>query len=574
MEITGAQLVVKALKAENTDTLFAYPGGQAIDLFNELYDEKEIRIITPRHEQGLVHAADGYARASGKTGVCLVTSGPGTTNLVTGIATANIDSVPLVCFTGQVSSGLIGRESFQEVNTVQIMKSICKYAVTVRDRRELGEAVRSAFQAVRSGRPGAAVVDLPKDIQQELGSDFYPLCTDDKAEVPVPEEVTDRCLEALRTARKPLFLIGGGVHTAGAEKEMTRLAEKTGIPVVTTIMGKGVLPSDHPLYIGNLGIHGSFAANMAVSECDVLFAVGTRFNDRITGNTDSFADKAVLIHADIEPDVISRNVPADISVASDAGKLIRILLKRAKPSGAGEWVSRLNLWKQRHPVTVKKSTSEEISARDVTEQINDLFDSAVITTDVGQNQMWASQFLQLSEKKKMLTSGGMGTMGYSFPAAIGAKLGDPRKDVIAICGDGGFQMNIQELATAVLYELPIIICILNNGYLGNVRQWQEMFYERRYSATCTCRRESCMKECKGPSAQCPSGYIPDFVRLARSYGAEGIRVREVKDIRSALLKAKERKDVPTVIEFIIGREQNVLPMVSPGNSLENMIGGE
>lgn len=574
MEITGAQLVVKALKAEKIDTLFAYPGGQAIDLFNELYDEKEIRVITPRHEQGLVHAADGYARASGKTGVCLVTSGPGTTNLVTGIATANIDSVPLVCFTGQVSSGLIGRESFQEVNTVKIMKSICKYAVTVRDRSELGKAIRSAFQAARSGRPGAAVVDLPKDIQRELGSDFYPLCSDNKPEVSVPEEVINRCLEALRAARKPLFLLGGGVHTAGAEKEMTRLAEKTGIPVVTTIMGKGALPSNHPLYMGNLGIHGSFAANMAVSECDVLFAIGTRFNDRITGNTDSFADKAVVIHADIEPDVISRNVPADISVASDAGKLIGVLLKKAETSGAGEWVSRLKLWKQRHPVTVKKSTSEEISAQNVIEQINDLFDNAVVTTDVGQNQMWASQFLQLSEKKKMLTSGGMGTMGYGFPAAIGAKLGEPRKDVIAICGDGGFQMNIQELATAVLYELPIIICILNNGYLGNVRQWQEMFYDRRYSATCTCRRESCMKECNGPSAHCPSGYIPDFVRLAQSYGAEGIRVREVKDIRRALLKAKERKDVPTIIEFIIGREQNVLPIVPPGKSLENMIGGE
>lgn len=347
MEITGAQLVVKALKAEKTDTLFAYPGGQAIDLFNEFYDEKEIRVITPRHEQGLVHAAEGYARASGKTGVCLVTSGPGTTNLVTGIATANIDSVPLVCFTGQVSSGLIGRESFQEVNTVKIMKSICKYVVTVRDRSELGKAIRSAFRAARSGRPGAAVVDLPKDIQQELGSDFYPLCTDDEPEVPVPEEVIDCCLEALRTARKPLFLLGGGVHIAGAEKEMTSLAEKTGIPVVTTIMGKGVLPSDHPLYMGNLDIHGSVTANMAVSECDVLFAIGTRFNDRITGKPDSFADKAVIIHADIEPDVISRNVPADILVVADAGKLIGTLLERAKPSAAGEWVSRLKLWKQR-----------------------------------------------------------------------------------------------------------------------------------------------------------------------------------------------------------------------------------
>lgn len=573
MEITGAQLVVKALRAENVDTLFAYPGGQAIDLFNELYDEKNIRVITPRHEQGLVHAADGYARSTNKTGVCLVTSGPGTTNLVTGIATANIDSVPLVCFTGQVSAGLIGKESFQEVNTVQIMKSICKYAVTVRDRSQLGNEICKAFQIARSGKPGAAVVDLPKNIQQELGADLYPQYPKEQ-QIPVPEQTINSCLDVLKSARRPLFLAGGGIHTARAEKEMTRLAEQTGIPVVTTIMGKGSVPSDHPLYVGNLGIHGSIAANKAVSECDVLFAIGTRFNDRITGNPDSFADKAVIIHADIESDVISRNIPADISVTADAGGLINLLLAKTKPLMTEHWVRQISLWKRQHPMTVKNNKPWEISPQTVMEQINELFDSAVITTDVGQNQMWASQFLNLTDKMKMLTSGGMGTMGFGFPAAIGAKLGNPHRDVIAVCGDGGFQMNLQELATAVSYKLPVIICILNNGYLGNVRQWQEMFYDKRYSSTCTYYRVSCPRECSAPSADCPAGYIPDFVRLAESYGAKGIRVRKPEDIRSALLHAKKHKTVPTVIEFMIGREYNVLPMVPPGKSLKNIADGE
>lgn len=570
MDISGAELVVKALKEEKTDTLFAYPGGQAIDLFHALYGERDIRVITPRHEQGLVHAADGYARSTGKTGVCLVTSGPGAANLVTGIATANMDSVPLVCFTGQVPTGLIGRDSFQEVDTVSIMKTICKYAVTVRDRKELGPVIKKAFEAAKTGKPGVAVVDLPKDIQQELGPDLYSASGKLRSAADIPYEQIGQGADILRAAKRPLFLVGGGVNIAHAGKDMTRLAEKTGIPVVTTIMGKGALPTSHPLYIGNLGIHGSFAANTAVSQCDVLFAIGTRFNDRIIGNADKFARQAAVIHADIEPKVISRNIGVDVPITADAKDVISVLSEHARSLDIEDWKSQIILWKQQHPLVLKTKYPDKINARDVIGEINMVFERAVITTDVGQNQMWTTQFLELNDKKQLITSGGLGTMGYGFPAAIGAKLGSPDKDVISICGDGGFQMNLQEIATAVAYELPVVVCILNNGYLGNVRQWQEMFYDKHYSSTCTRYRQGCSLECSGPSSDCPE-FFPDFVRLAESYGAKGIRVRKLEDIRTALSEAKKTKKVPTVIEFILGREDNVLPIVPPGNPLNSMI---
>lgn len=570
MNITGAELVVKALKEEKIDTLFAYPGGQAIDLFHALYGERGIRVITPRHEQGLIHAADGYARTTGKTGVCLVTSGPGATNLVTGIATANMDSVPLVCFTGQVPTGLIGKDSFQEVDTVSIVKTVCKYAVTVRDRKELGSAIKKAFEAAKTGKPGVAVVDLPKDIQQELGPDLYSANGKLRPEADIPPEQIRQVEDILGTCRRPLFLAGGGVNIAHAGKEMTHLAEKTGIPVVTTIMGKGAVPTSHPLYIGNLGIHGSFAANTAVSQCDVLFAIGTRFNDRIIGNADEFARQAVVIHADIEPKMISRNIGVDVPITADAKGVISALSEHAKILDIEDWKNKITLWKQQHPLVLRTKYPDKINAWDVIGEINTIFERAVITTDVGQNQMWTTQFLELNDKKQLITSGGLGTMGYGFPAAIGAKLGNPDKDVISICGDGGFQMNLQEIATAAAYELPVVVCILNNGYLGNVRQWQEMFYDKHYASTCTRYRQSCPLECSGPSADCPE-FFPDFVRLAESYGAKGIRVQRTEDIGDALLEAKKTKKVPTVIEFILGREDNVLPIVPPGNPLNSMI---
>lgn len=570
MKITGAELLVKALKEENVDTLFAYPGGQVIDLFDALYGEKDIDLILPRHEQGLVHAADGYARSTGKVGVCLVTSGPGATNLVTGIATANYDSVPLVCFTGQVSTNLIGNDAFQEVDTVGIMRSICKYAVTVRKREDLANTIKKAFYIAKTGKPGVVVVDLPKDIQKEYGSDFYP---DEinirgyKPNISVHIGQMHRALELLNNAKRPVFLIGGGVNIAHANTEMTKLAEITGVPVITTIMGKGAIPATHKLYVGNIGIHGSYAANTAISQCDVLFSIGTRFNDRITGKLEAFASHAKIVHIDIDPASISRNITVDIPIVADAKCAISTLLEKAKPLNISDWTEKINTWKKQYPMDMR---NEGTTPKKIIESINDVFNDVIVTTDVGQNQLWATQFLNLGENKQMMTSGGLGTMGYGLPSAIGAKLGNPDKDVIVISGDGGIQMNIQEMATAVVYELPIIICIFNNGYLGNVRQWQEQFYNKRYSYTCMRRRKSCSTTCNSPNPCCPE-YIPDFIQLAKSYGAEGIRVTESEEIKAALLKAKQNTKTPTIIEFVIDREINVMPIVPPGYPLNGMM---
>ena len=542
-------------------------------MFDALYGEKDIEVIVPRHEQGLVHGADGYARSTGKTGVCLVTSGPGATNLVTGIATANYDSVPLVCFTGQVFTHLMGKDAFQEVDIVDIVKSVCKYAVTVRRREELGEIIKKAFHIAGTGRPGVVLVDLPKDIQQAYGSGLYPekiVLRGYRPAAKPDREQLDRAWETLRHARRPVFLVGGGVPIAGAGREMTELARRTGVPVVTTIMGKGAVPTTDGLYVGNLGIHGSYAANSAVSKCDVLFAIGTRFNDRITGKISEFLENATLIHVDIDPASISRNVFADISIVADAREALQALLERAKPLPVADWVEKISRWKRAYPLRME---AEGLTPQKVIEAVNELFKEAVIITDVGQNQLWATQFLKLDENRQMLTSGGMGTMGYGFPAAIGAKLGNPGKAVLVITGDGGMQMNIQELATAVCYELPVIICVLNNGYLGNVRQWQEMFYDRRYAGTCMRYRRGCRENCSGPGEGCPE-YTPDFAALAKSYGAMGIRVSRAGEIKDALLQAERNKKGPVLIEFLIEREANVMPIVPPGNALRDMLLGE
>lgn len=570
MKITGAELFVKALKEENVNVLFAYPGGQAIDLFNALYGENDIEVVLPRHEQGLIHAADGYARSTGKVGVCLVTSGPGATNLVTGIATANYDSVPLVCFTGQVPTNLIGNDAFQEVDIVGITRSICKYAVTVRRREDLAEIIKKAFYIARTGKPGPVVVDLPKDIQQESGSDYYPEEINIRGYKPntsVHMGQIKKALEILKNARRPVFLIGGGVKIAHADKELTRLVELTGIPVITTIMGKGAIPSNHRLYVGNIGIHGCYAANSAVSNCDVLFSIGTRFNDRITGKIGKFAPEATIIHIDIDSASISKNIKVDIPIVADAKNAICALVENAMPLQISEWIEQIDEWKKKYPINME---ADGMTPQMIIQYINNVFEEAVIATDVGQNQLWATQFLELDNRKQMLTSGGLGTMGYGFPAAIGAKIGNPQKDVIVISGDGGIQMNIQELATAVVNELPVIICILNNGYLGNVRQWQEMFFNKRYSSTCMRYRKKCSATCNTPDQCCPE-FIPDFVKLAESYGAKGIRVTNAGDIEDALLAAKNTEKVPTVIEFIIDREINVMPIVPPGRPLNGMI---
>ena len=570
MQISGAELFVKALKKEKVDVLFAYPGGQAIDLFNALYGEKEIEVILPRHEQGLAHMADGYARSTGKVGVCLVTSGPGATNLVTGIATANYDSVPLVCFTGQVPTHLIGNDAFQEVDIVGITRSISKYAITVRKREELAKVIKKAFYIAKTGKPGVVVVDIPKDIQQALGSDDYPTEISVRRYKPntsVHIGQMKKAWEILKNANKPVFLIGGGVNIAHAGAELTKLVELTGVPVVTTIMGKGAIPTTHKLYIGNIGIHGNYASNHAICDCDVLFSIGTRFNDRITGNIENFAPNAKIIHIDIDTSSISRNIEVDIPIVADAKNAITDLYKMATPLDIKEWIKQILEWKKSYPLCMK---NDSLTPQMIIQHINEIFDEAIIATDVGQNQLWTTQFLELNQQKQMLTSGGLGTMGYGLPASIGAKIGNPDKDVIVISGDGGMQMNIQELATAVVNELPITICIFNNGYLGNVRQWQEMFYDKRYAYTCMRYRKGCNIACNTPNKCCPE-FIPDFIKLAESYGAKGIRITESKEIENALLEAKRNTKTPTIIEFIIGREVNVMPIVQPGQPLDSMI---
>lgn len=566
--ITGAQLFVKALNEENVDTLFAYPGGQIIDLLDELYNDNSINMILPRHEQGLAHAADGYARSSGKPGVCLVTSGPGATNLVTAIATANYDAVPLVCFTGQVVTSLIGKDAFQEADIVGMVKSVTKFAITVRNREELGAIIRKAFVIAQSGKPGSVLVDIPKDIQQQLGSEEYPIDIQRRDTLPTLEQQNiqiNKAIESLQSAKRPLLLAGGGVKISKAERELSKFVELTGIPVVTTIMGKGAIPSDSPLFYGNVGIHGSFGANTAVDKCDLLLSVGVRFNDRIAGSKENFAKHAKIIHIDIDPSTVSRNILADIPILGDAKKVLSLLTENAKPLKLSAWIKDLDELKSAYPV---KIANDKLNPQMIIEKLNTLFDDIIVATDVGQNQLWTTQFLKLNESRRLLTSGGFGTMGFGLPAAIGAKLANPKTPVVAIVGDGGFQMNVQELATAVINDLPIIICLLNNCWLGNVRQWQELYYGKRYQSTCLRRRATCPTRCV-TMQECPA-YVPNFQKLADSYEVKYRRVTSKEEIDEAFAFAMQQTEYPTLLEFMIDEEENVYPIILPGKDLSTV----
>ena len=570
-QITGNKLLVRALKEEGVDTLFGYPGACTIDISDELYKQDEIRVILPRHEQALVHEADAYARTTGKVGVCLVTSGPGATNLVTGLATANYDSVPLVCFTGQVARPLIGNDAFQEVDIVGITRSITKYGVTVRKREDLGRIIKEAFYIARTGRPGPVLVDLPKDVMAELGSAVYPDSVNIRGYKPntsVHMGQLKRALKMLKKAKKPLFLAGGGVNIARANGVFTEVVEKTQVPVVTTIMGRGAIPTNHPLFVGNLGMHGAYGANMAVSECDLLFSIGTRFNDRITGDLNEFAPKAKIVHIDVDTAAISRNVVVDVPIVSDANLALEKLLEWAESKDTAAWQAQIAEWDEKNPLEMRRDHG--MTPQMIFEHVNRTFGEAVYVTDVGQHQMWATQYLELDSWHQLITSGGLGTMGFGLPAAIGAKIGNPDKEVVCFSGDGGLQMNIQEMATAVVQEAPVIICLFNNYYLGMVRQMQQLFYGKRYEATCLRRRKGCPANCKGPNASCPP-YTPDFIALAKSYGAHGIRVEHEDDIQAALDEARTYKDAPTIIEFMIATDEIVLPMVKSGNPMSEMI---
>ena len=463
---------------------------------------------------------------------------------------------------------LIGNDAFQEVDIVGITRSITKYGITVRKREDLGRIIKEAFYIARTGRPGPVLVDLPKDVMSELGSAEYPKTVNIRGYKPntsVHIGQLKKALKMLQKAKRPLFLAGGGLSIARANEIFTEVVEKMKVPVVTTVMGRGAIPTDHPLFVGNLGMHGAYGANMAVSNCDLLFSIGTRFNDRITGKLHEFAPKAQIVHIDIDTSSISKNVHVDVPIVADAKEAVTKMAEYAHELNTQKWLSQIQELKEEHPLTMKRG--KMMSPLDIIEEINRQFDEMILVTDVGQHQMLAAQYVQINQKKHMIMSGGLGTMGYGLPGAIGAKIGNPDSTVLTICGDGGVQMNIQEMATAVLEELPIIICIFNNEYLGMVRQWQKLFYGKRYAMT-NLKAGALSRRTNGE--EYPE-YTPDFVKLAESYGAKGYRVTKTEEIAPAFEAAKKNTKVPTIIEFIIDPENMVYPMIQPGGSLEEMI---
>lgn len=559
LNITGRKLFVKALKEEGVDTIFAYPGGMITDIVDELYKTEGINVVLGRHEQALVHEAEGYARATGKTAVVLVTSGPGATNTITGIADAYYDSIPMVIFTGQVPLHLIGNDAFQEVDIVGMTRSITKYGVTVRQRDDMGKIIKMGFQIASTGKPGPVLIDIPKDIQVISGDPEYPKHVDIRGYHPnetVHIGQLKKAYRLLKNAKRPLILAGGGVRIAKAEAKLLEFATKMNVPVTTTVMGKGVMPEDHPLFVGNCGMHGRYAANKAVTECDVLFSIGTRFNDRITGELDEFAPKAKIVHVDIASASISRNVSVDVPVTADAKIALERLAEYAEKINTEKWLAKINDWEAEHPLTMP-NTKIGVCPQDICEAINEIFPTSNIVTDVGQHQMWASQFIRLHKGQEFITSGGLGTMGFGFPAAIGAAIGKPKKPVVLITGDGGFQMNMQEMATAMSAKTPIVICIFNNSNLGMVRQMQQLFYGKRYEITDLTAEDG--------------NYYPDFLKWAESYSCKAIRVFEKEDIIPALKAAKENKQGPTVLDFAVSPDDLVLPMVKSGTPLSEMI---
>ncbi|MGA2764487.1 MAG: biosynthetic-type acetolactate synthase large subunit [Spirochaetia bacterium] len=572
MKRTGSALLIEALKAEKVDILFGFPGGVVIPAFDALYGERAIRLVLARHEQGAVHAADGYARSTGRVGVCLVTSGPGATNTVTGLATANFDSVPLVVISGQVSRNMIGNDAFQEADIVGISRSVTKHNYLVTDRKDLGRILREAFHIARTGRPGPVLVDVPKDVLTEASDEPLPETVSIRGYNPVyrghPLQIR-KAAEVLAASKKPLFYAGGGLTISGGAMLFRELVARTGVPVVASLMGIGALPSDNPRFLGMLGMHGTYAANMAVQTCDLLFAIGSRFDDRATGNLKTFAPHAAVVHVDIDPASIARNVQVEVPIVGDARLFLEDFLPIARAPEIAAWQAQTEDWMRTHPLADVPGNGG-LSPSQVIRAIAKAFPSAIVTTEVGQNQMWTAQYYDFHEPRTFLTSGGLGTMGYGFPAAIGAQLGNPDRRVIDIAGDGSIQMNIQELGTAVAEKVPVIVAILNNGYLGMVRQWQESFHARRYSGVCLNRAVDCPPDCASPGGACPP-YAPDFVKLAEAYGAAGMRILQPSEIEPALAEAARITDRPVFLDFRISREANVWPMVPAGAGIDEMM---
>ncbi|MBN1559681.1 biosynthetic-type acetolactate synthase large subunit [candidate division KSB1 bacterium] len=571
--MTGAKMILHALKQEKVAAVFGYPGGAVLDIFDKLYHE-DIPFYMTRHEQGAVHAADGFARASGRVGVCLATSGPGATNLVTGLATAYMDSVPIVAITGQVHSHLIGNDAFQEADVIGITRPVTKHNYLVKSVQELPTILKSAFYIACSGRPGPVVVDVPKDIQQAICNAPYPDKIDIRSYKPTvkghPQQIK-KAAQMIAASKKPVIYAGGGVVASGASAELQRLADIADIPVTTTLMGLGVFPETDARALKMLGMHGTAYANYAVQKCDLLIAVGARFDDRVTGKLDSFAPKAKIIHIDIDPTSIQKNVKVDLPVVGDVKVVLQELNKVVEKKKNSKWREMILAWKRDHPL--KYNGGSKISPQYVIEQIAQLSNhEAIITTEVGQNQMWTAQFYNFIKPRTFLSSGGLGTMGYGFPAAIGAQVAHPDKLVVDIAGDGSIQMNIQELATAVLYQIPVKIVILNNHSLGMVRQWQGIFYDRRFSSTCLRRNIQCPRYCDHSGEMCPKEYVPNFVKLAEAYGAAGLFAENTEDVAPTLQKAFTTPG-PVIVEFKISEEENVYPMVPSGAAIDQMIKG-
>jgi acetolactate synthase-1/2/3 large subunit len=556
MELTGAEALIESLKKEGVEYIFGYPGGKVLPIYDALYKEKAIKHILTRHEQGAAHAADGYARVTGKVGVVLATSGPGATNLTTGIANAHMDSIPMVAITGQASTAQIGSDSFQEADVTGITAPITKHNYLVKRAEDIPRIIKEAFHIARTGRPGPVVIDIAVDAQTNKLDFKYP----DKVNLPGynptykghPRQIK-AALKMIEVARKPVIYAGGGIISSGAEKELLEFAEKCNIPVTLTLMGLGAFPDTHKLALHMLGMHGSAYANYAVQESDLLIAIGVRFDDRVTGHLPTFAPKAKHIHIDIDPAEIGKNVRINVPIVGDAKQVLKDLIAKAEIEKTKHeaWLAQIEEWKKKFPLTYKKD--KKLRPQYVVEMIHEVTKGeAIICTEVGQNQMWAAQFYKFEKPRTWVSSGGLGTMGYGFPAAIGAQFGKPKATVFDIAGDGSIQMNIQELTTAVNYKLPIKVAILNNNYLGMVRQWQELLYEKRYAETDLHNN-------------------PDFVKVAEAFGAVGMRVKRKEDVKKALQDALKIKDKPVVMDFVVEEEENVFPFVPPGQAINEML---
>ncbi len=574
-KMNGSKILVEALKREGVEVIFGYPGGMAIPIFDALYGVKEIRVVLTRHEQAAVHMADGYARTTGKVGVVLVTSGPGATNTVTGIATANFDSSPIVCISGQVPTSMIGNDAFQEADVTGITNPITKHNYLVHDVKDLARTVKNSFLLAKTGRPGAIVLDLPKDVllkEYHFEYDFEANIRGYKPHLEGNMGQLEKIAKLIENSKKPIMIVGGGAVISNSAEEINRLMETSSIPAVATLMGLGVVRYDSPLFLGMLGMHGTVGANKAIQSADLIIALGTRFEDRALSNFDKFAPNAKIIHVDIDSSSINKNKHVDIPVVGDLKIILKKMLPLLQKQERAEWTDYIKEVKKLAHFVPRDQ--KRLTAIEVFESVNKCVpDDTILVTDVGQHQMWAALYYKFQAPRTQITSGGFGTMGFGFPAAIGAKIANPDRPVLCIVGDGGFQMNIQELATAVIERVPLVVLIMNNGFLGMVRQWQELFNEKRYSSTCLLDCEFDNRSCEGNPEVCDA-YLPDFVKVAEAYRSFGKRVFKKEELDDVLKEAfSGKRDRPYIIDVMTEREENVWPMVPSGKSLDEVLNG-